>query len=134
MGSVRMSAKDATSLLSGGASTDPPLPSGGNSRRHKSQTIHIDQVGKAMFPLNLYPTHDELKELHEKYTQSRNRVDLAEFITMVEHLTFAEIDEATRATLYGMYKEGCERPSRSQRPSRSHPQGPEKYDVWYAQR
>ena len=41
------------------------------------------QVGKAMFPLNLYPTHDELKELHKKYTQSRNRVDLAEFITMV---------------------------------------------------
>ena len=41
------------------------------------------QVAKAMFPLNLYPTYDELKEMHRKYSQGRNRVDLAEFITMV---------------------------------------------------
>ena len=47
------------------------------------ERVCVMQVGKAMFPLNLYPTHDELKELHEKYTHSRNRVDLAEFITMV---------------------------------------------------
>lgn len=61
-----------------------------------------------MFPLNLYPTHDELQEMHDIYAKSRNRVDLAEFITMVEHLTFADIDEATRANLYGMYKQGCD--------------------------
>ena len=43
----------------------------------------VMQVGKAMFPLNLYPTHDEIKEMHKKYAKSRNRVNLAEFITMV---------------------------------------------------
>ena len=44
------------------------------------------QVDKAMFPLNLYPTHDELQEMHDIYAKSRNRVDLAEFITMVGRL------------------------------------------------
>ena len=45
--------------------------------------VCVMQVDKAMFPLNLYPTHDELKEMHEQYAQNRTRVDLAEFITMV---------------------------------------------------
>jgi len=71
-------------------------------------SIPIDQVDKAMFPLNLFPSREELQNMHEKYdTKNKDNVTLPEFIEMVEHLTFAHIDESTRLSLFNMYKEQC---------------------------
>ena len=41
-------------------------------------------MDKAFFPLNLFPTREELKIMHDKYdTKNKDNVTLPEFIEMV---------------------------------------------------
>jgi len=113
--SVRLAARspgeDSPILPLASKNPNSHRPSGMASRKTvKDMEIHIDQVDKALFPLNLFPTHDELQEMHEKYVSnsgSSDKVTLLEFISMVEHLKFAKIDDQTRLNLFRMYKNGC---------------------------